>query len=393
MPAQWVRALPIFLADDPTSANNGALVAADGDSAVPTWILGMLICLFGSTLSALGLVLQKYSHSKGSAAAVASAYFLRKWWVIGFLIFLSAQLINMVSMAMTPQAVLSCLGAWTLVCNTLFARLLLGETVCRGQALAGLGLVGAMALVVYNAPRVPVSQEGYHGDVLLLAARFASPEFEWLTLLLVGAAFLARFLAMGLPPPSAAGGCAGGAFLRLDCFRRILEPVSWAAAAAVAAGYTALLFKCLAELLASHARGPTAPPMWSCWETYAMACMALWCAPTELHFLNLALQTGEAVLVVPTYLALGMLSQLLTGAVIFKEFQYFSSASHAFGFGFGTLLTLAFVALTARAQEKRLCPGSVAPREVGGGVERGGCYHINAPELHVKLVPELRDVA
>lgn len=160
-----------------------------------------------------------------------------------------------------------------------------------------------------------------------------------------------------------------------------LLPASWATTAAVSAGYTALLFKCLAEIAAGAAadsrRSSSAPP-WRCWETYVIAALALSCAPAELHCLNRALQCGEAVSVVPTYLALGMLSQLATGAVFFRELRGFASAAHAAGFALGVLLTLAFVvaAAVARAQD---------------GAE-ASTHHSEEEEVYVRL-PDARTVA
>merc|ERR1719305_2171034 len=128
-------------------------------------------------------------------------------------------------------------------------------------------------------------------------------------------------------------------------------------AAAIFSGFTALLFKCLAELIASAGKeyldtGSGKENMlspWRCWQTYAIACVALSCAPAELHFLNLALQSGDAIFVVPVYLALGMVSQLLTGMIFFEEYKDFVSASHAIEFAISVSITLLFVMIMAKA--------------------------------------------
>lgn len=345
-------------------------------TVLPQWVEGALICLFGSTLTALGLVLQKHSHTLSAKAEVQQGrYYLRKWWVCGFLVFISAQVINMVAMAMTPQVVLSCLGAWTLVCNAAFAHLILGESLTAAQRLAVLGLVLAMATVVYNAPRPPpkaaVRRSGNDGDVAeRLAGRFLSFEVEVLIAGTLMVVCLARSLA-GIGAPRAS--TPQDAFDEAEAYarsiaalpegelppveeapRRVLAPLSWATLAAISAGYTALLFKCIAEIIA----GGGLVAVYS-WETYAIAAVALSCAPTELHCLNLALQTGEAIFVIPMYLTLGMMAQLTTGAVFFQEFKNFNSRSHAIGFAAGVALTVTFVVAMAKAQDDKQDAGEL----------------------------------
>lgn len=342
---------------------------------IPAWGAGALICLFGSTLTALGLVLQKHSHIVSELAGDGTvAYFLQRWWICGFCIFLSAQIINMVAMAMTPQVVLSCLGSWTLVCNSVFARLILKESLPSAQALAIAGLVVATALVLYYAPRPDSVGVARYTALPELVGRFLSPEFEVLTTSCLGLVCLARALAVGVPQALRANSCTADLAARQHEYR-ILAPLSWAIMAAIAAGYTALFFKCIAEIVAGAIAQPEGSvPPWCCWETYFIVVVALSCAPTELHCLNLALQTGEAVFVVPTYLTLGMLAQLATGAIFFQEFRNFHSRSHALGFSFSVLLTIIFVISMAKIQ----------------GTDRDDCgtKQAAAPALRAKLLPE-----
>eukprot|EP00929_Paragymnodinium_shiwhaense_P065649 TRINITY_DN32890_c0_g1_i2.p1 TRINITY_DN32890_c0_g1~~TRINITY_DN32890_c0_g1_i2.p1 ORF type:complete len:619 (+),score=135.49 TRINITY_DN32890_c0_g1_i2:111-1967(+) len=468
---------------------------------LPVWVRGALICLFGSTLTALGIVLQKFSHAADAAAAAAAAanpgnapngatYCSRPWWLLGFSIFVAAQLINMVSMAMAPQAVLSCLGSWTLVCNTFFARLILKESVSRMQVVAVCGLVVGTAAVICNAPRPSSNEAGIGMRIDFLARRFVSPEFCVLSAFLLSFAALTRVCAFGLRStlfccwaPGDAGdtspaGCANriaakrssveDVFLQptgrlsdvgsgtqqtptaaavavavqsvqgrpssptsltrlrspsaaaaraaarkaADVARRSMAPFSWATAAAISAGYTALLFKCVAEMLASapadltqqDSSRPPVQPLWFHWQTYAIACAALSVAPAELHYLNLALQSGEALFVVPTYLALGMLAQLSTGIVFFEEFKDFSSRRHALSFAASVGLTLTFVVLMAKAQGDKAeaealnvvseadldfkRPSMLGTLPGSAGLEAGGAL----PPLQEELLPQDGDV-
>merc|ERR1719353_930365 len=92
---------------------------------------------------------------------------------------------------------------------------------------------------------------------------------------------------------------------------------------------------------------------WRYWQTYVIAGFALSCAPAELHFLNLALKSGDAIFVVPVYLALGMTCQLLTGMVFFQEYRNFSSINHAVCFSCSVAVTLLFVVILTKAQAMR----------------------------------------
>lgn len=363
----------------------------------PIWIQGTLVSLFGSTLTALGLVLQKQSHGERldgdtSSEEASKFYWTQPRWLLGFLIFLAAQLINMVAMAMAPQAILSCLGSWTLVCNTFFARTLLKETVTHHQVVAVCGLMVSAAAVIYSAPRPSDSKESTFATVTFLAKRFVSPEFQVLTLVLFSFVCFTGLVATGrvrccgtdaatsepvdasTPSPvspsrrmpmvpvsptaaEVARRVAEAARKARDVARKSAVPFCFAASAAVAAGYTALLFKCVAELLAGSGAavaGGLASSRdehpWMCWESYLILASALSCAPAELHFLNLALQEGEASFVVPTYLSLGMIAQLSTGVVFFEEYLDFASPQHAVEFGCSVLMTLISVVLMAKAQ-------------------------------------------
>mmetsp|Transcript_133779 Transcript_133779/g.266930 ORF Transcript_133779/g.266930 Transcript_133779/m.266930 type:complete len:407 (+) Transcript_133779:47-1267(+) len=339
----------------------------EGFTQIPTWVIGAIVCLFGSTLTAFGLVLQKQSHSIDELSGRgARRYYLQGWWLLGFGTFLSAQIINMVAMAMTPQVVLSCLGSWTLACNAIFTRLILKESLSRSRTAAIVGLVIATALVISTAPRP--SADHLATNIDRLTDRFVSPEFETLTAFLLGLVLVARVLAAH--PEDDLCAVASGALTKARDGRQGLEaallapvpqphkvlvcvPLAWATMAAIGAGYTALLFKCVAEILAAPLIQPGVPVPWFFrWEPYAIVGVALLCAPTELHCLNLALQRGEAGLVVPAYLTLGMLAQMATGAVFFQEFRDFSSRAHTAAFCCSVLLTLMLVRFMAQSTEE-----------------------------------------
>lgn len=369
--------------------------------ALPIWIQGTLLCLFGSTLTALGLVLQKQSHTAAkeeahllnltadTASQGEESYWSRPWWLLGFLLFLCAQLINMVSMAMTPQSVLSCLGSWTLVCNTVFARLILGECMSQTQVVAICGLILTTGAIISTAPR-PLHDTGTIQSLSIdfLVSRFTCWEFDCLTVVLFASTCVTWVLGssgrlLGVPSSrtfltdseddevafGSAMSVTASATAAAQLATKMAVPFSRAMAAAITSGYTALLFKCLSEIIASagvaHLNSEDGSGPWCYWETYAIAAVAVSCAPAELHFLNLALQAGDAIFVVPVYLALGMSSQLLTGMVFFQEYRNFASEDGAYSvlhiakFACSVCMALFFVVVMAKAQAEGVDVDSV----------------------------------
>eukprot|EP00933_Yihiella_yeosuensis_P082463 TRINITY_DN96359_c0_g1_i1.p1 TRINITY_DN96359_c0_g1~~TRINITY_DN96359_c0_g1_i1.p1 ORF type:complete len:458 (+),score=86.46 TRINITY_DN96359_c0_g1_i1:1-1374(+) len=335
---------------------------------LPPWLRGTFLCIFGSTLTALGLVLQKRSHeventNGDDAEHQKRPYYMQKWWVIGFSVFLSAQIINMVAMAMTPQVILSCLGAWTLVCNVAFAQLVLGEAIGRQQAIAVVGLVLSTVLVISTAPHpAPGSDTGPPSfeDIL---GRFLAPQFDLLCLFMgcLGA-FTFSVVAKNAAAERKAAEerllqkAAGGKRPSIKGQKRArLSPLaaSWATLAALAAGFTAMLFKCVSEIVAGTLNRTSSTeerPAYECWQAYLILAAALCCAPSELHCLNMALQHGDAVAVVPMYLSLAMLAQLATGGVFFQEFSGFLNLTQEIRFALSVCLTLACVVYMTQAK-------------------------------------------
>jgi len=338
---------------------------------------GALIGIFGSTLNALGLVLQKYSHvtNAGADGVAKRPYVLQKWWIIGFMTFLAAQIINTVPMTMTPQLVTACFGSWTMLCNTLFARIILKETLNIGQALSMCGLVLAVILVVLNSPKPDHQKQEENHDIECLGARFVSGQFLTLTGFYVALVCIVRLFASLFASRSedcdcvhcgrrdhehfedecsdtrVSGSSAGEHDCASDSMRSVLEPASWAICAALAVGYTSLLFRVVAGILAGAAEGLNGRGSpFNYWQTYPIIVAALCVAPVAIHCLNLALLKGDAIFVVCTYESLGILTQLSMGAVFFRELSSFTSLTHMVVFGFGVLLMLIFVIALTVAQ-------------------------------------------
>jgi len=288
---------------------------------LPEEVWGVLICLAGSTFTAFGLVLQKLSHEKNARNPYPVIFFKQPWWLLGFAIFMASQILNLVAMGMAPQVVLSSIGAWCLIFNALFASWLLGEHLSTPERIAMLGAVLGVLFVIAGTPS---SDELFRGNLQAMIEAFTSQSF----LASSGAVFVALLGLFGLA-----------------LFSPVLWPVAWATTAAVLSGFTVMLFKCVSLLVLAPT--PRRPGPWVHWEAFVVVAASGLVGVAQLHSMNVGLRTGEALVVVPVYYALGILAQIMTGALVFKELGGFTSHRQVLFFWGGTaFLILCIVQLT-----------------------------------------------
>jgi len=292
------------------------------------WLWGVLLCVAGSTFTALGLVLQKYSHMNNQAQSlkVGSVYFRQTWWIVGFAVFLVAQVVNFVSMGMAPQVMLSALGVWSLVSNTVFAWIILGERLQPQEFSAMSGIIVGVLLVISGTPASRSPTLVFKRDVVDVSHDFFAFKFLMLVVCLVG--FVGSIGAVSFK------------------FYRQSVPLFWALVSAVATGFTTMLFRCVSLLLVSPSLGQESP--WHHVQLYVLLATAGLIAVGQVHSLNMALQVGDAMTVVPAYYALGMLAQILTAAVFFKELDDFEGWLQAAMFWGGVALLIACVVWMTR---------------------------------------------
>mmetsp|Transcript_63709 Transcript_63709/g.205302 ORF Transcript_63709/g.205302 Transcript_63709/m.205302 type:complete len:371 (+) Transcript_63709:84-1196(+) len=288
----------------------------------PIWLFGVLLCVLGTTLTALGLVLQKYSHIKNAKRGDALVYFRQPWWQGGFTVFLTGQLFNLAAMALAPQTVLSCLGVWSLVFNAAFAWIILGEQIQRSELLSMVGMIAGVVLVILSMPGM--SSPSIHGGIQDILQPLVSPtllEFTACMAALVAVLWLAT----------------------LSCAPDLM-PVFWALTSAISSGYTVTLFKCLAVLALS------VRPPWPSFQPYVVLGVALLLCVGQVHTLNLALNGGRAMTVVPASFAFSLMAQIVTAQAAFQELSELPGPRQATTFGGGLLLILVCIVALMRAK-------------------------------------------
>lgn len=301
-----------------------AIVAAS--VTIPIWIWGIIICVVATALTALGLVLQKYSHTVNAESKQPRPYYRQPWWVFGFSLFAVAQAINLASMSMAPQVMLSCLGATALVFNTLFAWLILGEDLHLFEVLAMLGMICSVCMVIGTTPVISANPKP---DRIL--HDIIKPLFDMPFLSMTGCIVVVVLL------------------LRLAAVRNAywfpeLDPLSWALCSSMSSGYTVNLFKATSEfIVAWHKTQP-----YRHWQCYATLFLAILFGVSQVHCLNKALNAGRAMMVVPTYFSLGLLAQLGISEVIVLDVPTTPLAGVIFGVGI--FFILFFVVMLVRAK-------------------------------------------
>lgn len=280
-----------------------------GGFSQPNWLSGVTLGFVSTLFTALGLVLQKYSHISNERAGKGVAYYKQPWWILGFLVFLIGQLLNLIAMALAPQAMLSAIGALSLVFNTVFAWCVLSERLPRRGTVYMASMLLGVLLVVANTPRAPSLEIGKRETETtqhivqhsVLEPQFLSC-FAGISFVLILLYFLAKYHVESA------------------------LPFFWALASAAGASYSVTLFKC-ESLLVSQAFG-----WWSRSEFYVVGCVAIGISVLQVHMLNKALRNGEAVTVVPTFFACGLLLQLLQAQLAYEELDALSGLRPVLGF-------------------------------------------------------------
>jgi len=269
-----------------------------------------MLTVAGTTCSSVGWMIQKSAHNltdeeglplmapqttSDSQRRKASLYFLSAHWLLGISVFLLGQLLCWAALAYGTQVVLSPAShVWSIIVTFAAAPVLLREKVDGEKIMSLLIISVGVALVILFGPR---SYEPY--TVELFKQGLDNSPF-W-----CGSAFALLCLA----------------FLGLKAVIRGKDP--WlsspelAALAAVTGWYSVLLSKCSSGLVQTSL---------TVWVTWVVVISNVMLAMANVHFLNMAMKNGDAVLVLPMYESLALLGQIALGGIFFGEFDDFASA-------------------------------------------------------------------
>eukprot|EP00746_Dinoflagellata_sp_MGD_P122661 gnl/MRDRNA2_/MRDRNA2_57478_c0_seq1.p1 gnl/MRDRNA2_/MRDRNA2_57478_c0~~gnl/MRDRNA2_/MRDRNA2_57478_c0_seq1.p1 ORF type:complete len:362 (-),score=28.29 gnl/MRDRNA2_/MRDRNA2_57478_c0_seq1:213-1298(-) len=294
------------------------------------WI-GIAMMLLGKTLSAVGLLMQKYSH-KGEPTTwtccgrSAALYFTSPMWLCGLVVYILAHILCWVSLALGPQTVLASLTCWSTVVTFVLAPSFLGETVTVFRLISVCVMILGCTWVIFSGPRMyQVSTV----ELMLLQMQ------DMLFLMLSGLALLYLLC------------CAGMAALSNKSPR--LSALQYTTIAAVVGWYSVLSAKITSGLTFTswHHNGN----QFDRWESWVMLAIMILLAVANLHFLNMALSIGDAVYVTPLHQAIAIFGQTVLGGIFFQEFQHLDTYGHI-NFWLGlTCVLVGIICLTRKGPE------------------------------------------
>jgi len=112
------------------------------------YLLGVCVSLFGHSISALGMNLQRYAHTLQTNAPL----YKRKPWIFGLLCMALCEVINFIALSLAPASVVAPLGSFSVVCSALFGGLIFGERVGPDAVTSIVFIVIGAFITVYNGP-------------------------------------------------------------------------------------------------------------------------------------------------------------------------------------------------------------------------------------------------
>lgn len=312
------------------------LNARSTSSANYSWLVGIPIGLLGSTLTVLGVLLQKKSHepelidSDSSDEAVPQTlYCLNLKWVGGLMLFAAGNVVTWISLGFAPNAVLSCFNSWSIICTLVLApRWFQHEVVSSRTWMCAAVLVAGCTWVAIAGPR------SYRSETITDVNRdFTYPAFQWCTVC-IGCFFLSAL------------------FKYYQAWQQrtwqLITVAQITAASAICASYATLLSKCTSDLVESSLQSGHSEVHD---EFFVLLIGTIACGLLQIHFLNESLKHGAASFVMPFYQALAIAIQIVAGGILFQEYVDFTWQQHLY-FWPGVAIVLGGVAaLTKFAAE------------------------------------------
>jgi len=263
----------------------------------PELIFGLVMTFVGLALTAFGLMLQKYALNHHEASGRTGSVYLECRWIGGMAVFCLGNLLFWAVLALVPQVVLACWQCWAMIVTVFVAPCLLGETVNLCKLLSVFIIVVGVVWVVLASPQ---NYEQYE------------PEEFWKSmggtvfLSITGCAVFVLIVLLGsiwFFEPS-----------------RLIKCVRYIMIAAVVNWYSVISARCSSGFLITtvyHAEDIITTRL----EFWFLLGAMLSLACLNVHFLNRALENGQAVFVVPMYEAAAIIGQIMFGIVFFREFE------------------------------------------------------------------------
>lgn len=317
---------------------------------------GALIAVFANFLVSLSLIVQKHAHMKNEAETaranavnanstntikpvVASKdYWQLKWWWLGISINAVGELGNLIAYGYAPTIVVAPLGATTVMFNSFFSVLILKERFRPNDIAYLIAILAGIVLIIY-------SNSGDPQPHLTVDETISQYFNTWQCIVLFSTSIVA-IVALQL-------------YIKLRGVNSMF-PALWNSA--IISMYTVLCSKAAITWMRAPEDGkPTQLPYALLWIMMASAAVtAVW----SMHYLQMALQSYEASLTIPTFFTLFTFCCIAGAALAFQEFSALTALTLAL-FIIGLSLSVIGVYLLARRG------GSIAETAITQALHQG----------------------
>ncbi|CAK4607863.1 unnamed protein product [Aphanomyces euteiches] len=303
--------------------------------------IGIGICLLGSTISNLGLNIQKYSfmlqqHLPDSERKPYNTQW--RWW-LGFAGVGIGSVADFAALSFAAQSIIMPVGAFTLVCNIFFAHYWLKEKLTRNDLIGTVLIcIGAVLVTIFGAHQ---DTEYTLDDLLHLYYRWDMLIYLILILIVLWALFAmlkkAEITLKKKGPLS-------------EEYKTVLKihPLSYAGLAGTFGAQSVMFAKSTGELIKQSARGNN---QFDKVLTYVIILALVLTISLQTHCLSLGLKYFDALYIVPVFQCFFIMFSVISGAVYFEEFKNFSTTQWIV-FPIGVLITIAgVIVLSSREME------------------------------------------
>lgn len=288
---------------------------------------GIFLVLIAATVTNFGLTLQKFSHMRNANKDEHNQKGVcqQPFWLLGFSLFVGGQLMSLVALGFCSQSLVATLGSFSLVTNVLFAPCFLGEKPTKMDGLSVLIIMIGSGVVVWSTSGRP-SHDNY--TLTQLIDLFNGVEFQvYISIILIIIVVSLLILhkpcmkqaPKGLIPAKNAGMMAAGV-------------------GASIASLSVLFAKCSVHIVKSAIDAKSAheftQPL-----TYVIISALLVCATQSVRYLNIGLQEGECLKIVPFYFVASTILTIAGGLIYFNDLKGMSTLNIAV-FAVGVVVTI-----------------------------------------------------
>ncbi|EQC40964.1 hypothetical protein SDRG_02027 [Saprolegnia diclina VS20] len=301
----------------------------DHETNTSNLFIGIGICLIGSTISNLGLNIQKYSfimqaHLPDHERKPYNTQW--RWW-LGFFGVGVGSIADFAALTFAAQSIIMPVGAFTLVCNIVFAHFWLKEKLTRNDLWGTVWIVvGAVMVTIF----------GSHENTNYTLHELLRLYYRWDMLIylvfIIGVLFFLYSMLMNAERILKKKGALSTEY------KSVLKthPLAYAGLAGVFGAQSVMFAKSTGELIKQSASGDN---QFNKGLTYVILVGLVLTISMQTHLLSLGLKYFDALYIVPVFQCFFITFSVLGGAIYFQEFKDYTVTQYIC-FPLGVFITI-----------------------------------------------------